>query len=203
MDAISGLTTVGVGVSMFVSTNIDDIFLLAAFFASRLAARTIVIGQLLGIGGLVAMSAAAAAAAIVVPARWLALLGLIPLVLGIREALRLGTGASDDDDDDDEARNAVAHARSQVLAVTAVTVANGGDNLAVYIPVFANDLSAVPLYAAIFGLMTLVWCAAGHALVNNPVAGGRIRLWGRVLLPAVLIALGLWLLAGAVFPEEA
>jgi cadmium resistance protein CadD (predicted permease) len=201
MDLASALTPLTLGVTMFVSTNVDDILLLAAFFASRLATRTIVLGQLLGIGMLVAASAAAAAAAVVVPPRWVALLGIIPLVLGVREALRLRAGHTDDDDDDGSAK--VVHARRQLVAVATVTVANGGDNFAIYVPVFANDLSAVPLYAGIFGVMTLVWCAIGHALVNNPAAGERFRSWGRVLLPVVLIGLGLWLLAGAVFLEGA
>jgi cadmium resistance protein CadD (predicted permease) len=201
MDVATALTTVTVGVTMFVATNVDDIVLLAALFATRLAARTIVVGQLLGMAALVAMSAAAAAAAVVVPPRWLALLGLFPLALGIREALRLR--AAQDDEDENDAGEKVAHSRSQVVAVAAITVANGGDNLAIYIPVFANDLSAVPLYAALFGVMTLAWCALGYGLVNNPVVGERIRRQGRVLLPVVLIAIGLWLLAGAVFPEEA
>jgi hypothetical protein len=61
--------TIGVGVRLFVATHVDDVFLLAAFFAdSRLSPRTIVIGQLTGIAALVAVSAVAALAAVAVPA---------------------------------------------------------------------------------------------------------------------------------------
>ncbi len=49
------------GVLVFASTNIDDIFILAAFYADpKIARRSIVIGQFLGIGALVLASAAAA-----------------------------------------------------------------------------------------------------------------------------------------------
>ncbi|MFL5538288.1 MAG: cadmium resistance protein, partial [Longimicrobiaceae bacterium] len=60
MDTLSLL---GLAVAVFVSTNIDDIFLLSAFFADgHLRPRSIVAGQFLGIGVLVAASTLAALA---------------------------------------------------------------------------------------------------------------------------------------------
>ena len=49
----------------------------------------------------------------------------------------------------------------------------------------------------VFGVMTLVWCVAGYYLVDNPLFGKRLGRYGRVALPFVLIALGLWILADA------
>jgi cadmium resistance protein CadD (predicted permease) len=203
MDA-SFLETLGIGVVLFVSTNIDDIVLLSVFFADRrLAPRNIVAGQFLGIGALVAVSIVAGLAALTVPQRWIALLGLIPLLLGLRELWKLRGGQDADDDDDDaelveqSAKIAERRALSQVLAVTGVTIANGGDNLAVYIPVFANDVAAIPAYVVIFTILTGVLCVAGHALINNALLGERVRRYGHILLPVVLIALGVWLLLGA------
>ena len=47
----------GIAIGVFASTNIDDIFLLAAFFSDKeLRVRSIVLGQCLGIGLLVAVS---------------------------------------------------------------------------------------------------------------------------------------------------
>jgi cadmium resistance protein CadD (predicted permease) len=50
-----------------------------------------------------------------------------------------------------------------VFAVAAVTVANGGDNLALYIPVFASSLQAIPIYVRTFAVMT----GAGAPLVTS------------------------------------
>jgi cadmium resistance protein CadD (predicted permease) len=86
---------------------------------------------------------------------------------------------------------------SQVWSVAAVTTANGGDNLAVYIPVFASRLSAIPIDVVIFATMTGIWCVAGYLLVNNPIAGAHIRRYGHIVLPFVLIALGIWILRDA------
>ena len=197
------LSILGIGVVVFVSTNLDDIFLLSAFFADPgLRPRSVVGGQFLGIGALTAASALAALAALVIPEGWTALLGIVPLVLGVRGLVALRRGA-DADADAGEARiraperSAGRRTRSQALAVAGVTVANGGDNLGVYIPLFANAPAAIPVYAAIFAAMTAVWCWMGYLLVNNRWAGAPLRRYGHVVLPFVLIALGLYILSGA------
>jgi len=82
-----------------VSTNVDEIFLLAAFFADpRIRARAVVAGQFLGMGALVAASAAAAWASLAVPAGYPALLGVVPLALGLRGLWALRRGGDDDDE---------------------------------------------------------------------------------------------------------
>src|SRR5262245_13815725 len=80
---VSLLSNVGVGIVVFATTNIDDILLLAAFFADRtLPSRAIVVGQFTGIGALTAVSAMAALLALAIPDGWIGLLGLAPLFLG-------------------------------------------------------------------------------------------------------------------------
>jgi cadmium resistance protein CadD (predicted permease) len=86
---------------------------------------------------------------------------------------------------------------SQVLAVAGVTVANGGDNLGVYIPLFASATGMIPLYVALVAAMTALWCSLGYLLVHNRLLGQHICRYGRVVLPFVLIALGLHILSGA------
>ena len=46
--------------------------------------------------------------------------------------------------------------------------------------------------------MTAVWCALGYVAVNNPLIGTHVRRYGHRVLPFVLIALGLYILSGAV-----
>ncbi|HKP76139.1 MAG TPA: cadmium resistance transporter [Longimicrobiaceae bacterium] len=194
------LGVLGVAVVVFASTNVDDVFLLAAFFADRhLRAHSVVLGQFLGIGALVAASAAAAWASLAVPDGYPAMLGAVPLALGIRKlwGLRRAGGEADLDDVNlREEERAEHRTYSQVLAVAGVTVANGGDNLGVYIPLFARDPYLVPLYSLVFAMMTALWCFAAYRLVQNRMVGVRLRRYGHVALPIVLIALGVWLLTG-------
>ena len=194
----------GIAIAVFASTNIDDIFLLAAFYADpRLRHRSVVVGQYLGIGALVLVSALAALLALALPDGWVALLGIVPLAMGFSKlpALRTdasnGKGGSDEDRIQGQERNAERGLRSQVFAIASVTVANGGDNVGAYVPIFATDLGAIVTYALTFAVMTGVWCALGYMLVNNRILGGTIRRYGHVLLPIVLIALGVYILSGA------
>lgn len=195
------LSLLGIGVVVFASTNLDDIFLLSAFFTDpRLRPRSVVAGQFLGIGVLTAASAVAALAALVIPEGWTALLGRVPLGMGLRALLALRGAPSGPENEGGvqaEEHAAEQRTRSQVLAVAGVTIANGGDNLGVYIPLFASEPWAIPVYAAIFAVMTAAWCWAGYRLVRNRWIGGRLRRYGHVLLPFVLVTLGIYILSGA------
>jgi cadmium resistance protein CadD (predicted permease) len=189
---VSGL---GIDIAVFASTNIDDIFLLLAFFADpHMRHRAIVAGQYLGIGVLVIASALAAL---------LALLGAAPLLLGLNRLLALRTGEAGEQGDGeargaaDQGRNTERGMRRQALAVAGVTVANGGDNIGVYVPLFATAPDAIITYTLTFAVMTGIWCTLGHALVNNRMLGAAMRRYGHAVLPVVLIALGVYILSGA------
>jgi cadmium resistance protein CadD (predicted permease) len=192
------VTALGVGVPVFASTNVDDILLLSAFFSDpSFTNHQVVIGQLLGIGVLVVVSAACAFLSLAVPEGWIGLLGLAPLALGLRGLWALWRDRRTTPAETLPGERPPSATYFTALAVAGVTVANGGDNLGVYIPLFAKNLSLVPVYAAIFAVMTVIWCVLGHALVNNPLIGGRIRHYGRMALPFVLIGLGLWIWSSA------
>lgn len=197
MDGL--LTTIGVAVVVFVATNVDDILLLAAFFADPgLGSRTVVVGQFIGIGTLVLVSTCLSLVALAVPEGYTSLLGVVPLALGLWKVREIW---APNEDGADQARDAEHRAESrthsQLLAVAGVTIASGADNLGVYIPIFARDPEAIPVYAVAFMVLTAVWCAAGNLLVRSPGIGTHLRQYGHVLLPIVLVALGLWILAGA------
>lgn len=194
------LSSLAAATVVFAATDIDDILILAAFFGDRtLRRRAVVLGQFAGIAIITAVSAIAAYLALTIPEGWIALLGLVPLGMGLRKLWQLRSGVDADDDDELEAARraeSVAERRlhSQLAAVAAVTVANGGDNFSVYIPVFANDIAGIPAYATVFMLLTGAWCAVAYLLVNNPAGATVMRRWGHVLLPVVLVAIGAWIL---------
>lgn len=192
------LETVVVGVLLFASTNIDDVFLLMAFFADpRLDRRAVVAGQFLGIGGIVAASVAAAGFAVAVPPEWVALLGLAPLSLGLHRLWSAWRSPPAPTDDSERVPTAAGSLVAQACSVAGVTAANGGDNLGVYVPVFAEQFQVIPTFTAIFAIMTGLWCVAGNLLVNHRLVAATMRRLAGRLLPWVLIVLGLCILAGA------
>jgi cadmium resistance protein CadD (predicted permease) len=193
----------GIGIVVFASTNVDDLLVLSAFFSDRrFARRSVIVGQFAGIGALVLLSVAAAVLAWTLPDGWLGFLGVVPLLLGIAKLWDGHRNCRRDTDDfadrrtRETKRRAAHRLRSQILSVAAVTIANGGDNLGVYVPLFATSRDAIPAYGAVFIVMTALWCALGYSLVNNRLASGAVHRYGHRALPFVLMALGLYILSG-------
>ncbi|MGV0108979.1 cadmium resistance transporter [Arthrobacter sp. CP30] len=192
------LSSVLPAIGLFFLTNIDDIIVLALFFARGAGQRgttaRILGGQYLGfIGILGAALLVSLGAGAFLPEEAIPYFGLIPLLLGLRVAWQVWRNRDDDDDDDDEAK--VAGKKVGVLTVAAVTFANGGDNIGVYVPVFLNvGPTSVVAYCVVFLalVIVLVWLAKFVA-TRRPVAEALER-WEHILFPVVLIALGLFIL---------
>jgi cadmium resistance protein CadD (predicted permease) len=183
--------------ALFAVTNIDDIVLLAVLFgqaSSRTRALRVVAGWY---GGYLPVLAAAvvvgAVGARLLPENVLPLLGLLPLVLGLRgawTAWRERAGRHVVTPSADEVR--WSPSGPGVGTAAAVSLANGGDNIAVYAPVFAVSRPVVQLvYLVVFLALVGVWCVTGRLVSTRPVVARVMARWGHVLLPLVLIGLGL------------
>lgn len=191
---------IGQAVVMFAVTNVDDVVVLALFFGrargDRVAERRVVLGQYLGFGGIVAVSALAAAGLSFLPESVLAYLGLVPLAIGVKE----GVEAWRERQGDDDAEEGEVAERRRLPAVGAtkvagVTFANGGDNVGVYVPVFATSgIAGTAVYSAVFLVLVGVLCVVGRAVAGHPTVARALDRWGHVLLPVVLIVLGMVIL---------
>ncbi|GAA3867020.1 cadmium resistance transporter [Saccharothrix violaceirubra] len=175
--------------SMFAVTNIDDLLLLAVFFGrarGRVAVLEIVAGQYLGFAAILAVSVLGALGAGLLPETVIPYLGLLPLALGLRAGWTAWRGRHEEEDD---VRGA------GLWSVAAVTFANGGDNIGVYVPVFAVAGTAGMVgYLVVFLAGTALWCAAGRFLAGHPVVGRALSRRGHVILPLVLVAIGVTIL---------
>jgi cadmium resistance protein CadD (predicted permease) len=185
------IASLGLAAGAFASTNIDDIFVLVGFLSdATYRPWGVVLGQYLGIGVLVAASVVCALVAMAIPGQYIGLLGFAPIAIGLA---RLWAGWRGDNGKIGEP--AAQTGKSKVLGVAVVTVANGADNLGIYVPMFATRTAPdLALTVAVFGAMTGLWCAAAHFLVRQPGLRGPIRRWGRRVLPFVLIGLGAYIL---------
>ena|SRR5690625_2318534 len=190
------LTPILQAIGLFVATNIDDIIVLSLFYArgagQRGTTRKILLGQYLGFGGiLLAAVVISLGARSFLPEDALPYFGLLPLALGLYAAWRAWRNRGDDDDD--EAK--VADKQVGVLTVAAVTFANGGDNIGVYVPVFATaSTTAIIAYCLVFlALVGLLVLAAKYVATRRPIAEILER-WEHILFPLVLIGLGIVIL---------
>ncbi|MFF4849808.1 cadmium resistance transporter [Streptomyces sp. NPDC001194] len=140
-----------------------SVLILALFFAQgaghRGSTRKIVLGQYLGFTAILAVAVAVAAAfgAPFLPESAIPYLGLLPLALGLKAAWQAWKHRNEDGDDDGEA----PQGGPTTMAVAAVTFANGGDNIGVYVPVFAT--AGIGLRAGSVHLPRLSVQLAGHS----------------------------------------
>jgi cadmium resistance protein CadD (predicted permease) len=188
---------VGQAAGLFAVTNVDSLVLLALFFgqtSSRGQALRVVAGQYLGFMAILAVSVAGALGASRLPKPAIAYLGLIPLALGLRAAWRAWRERHDRPERVGEESAAEARAPG-MLTVAGVTVASGGDNIGVYIPVFAESgTRAFATYVVVFLVLVGVWCAGGYWFARRRAVAQALSRWGHVIVPAVLITIGVLIL---------
>ena len=179
-------------VAAFIGTNLDDIFLLTLFFSeaeTKKKARAVVCGQYLGILLLYVLSVLGALGLSFLPEKYIGFLGILPIILGVKAIF-------DKDDEDDGEQSAFGGA----LRVALVTVANGADNLGVYIPLFVGFSAWQTATAGVvFLLMTALWCIFGKKFSEMPFLRRFLAKYKRILVPCVLILLGMYILAEAFF----
>jgi hypothetical protein len=86
-----------------------------------------------------------------------------------------------------------------VLNISATTVANGGDNVAVYVPLFAAaPVNLMPEIIIIFYVLLLVWCAASYSMLQCRCFAEMLTQYGGQFVPWLLIGLGLYILSGSI-----
>ena len=192
----------------FAATNIDDIIILMLFFSQiniNFRRRHIVFGQYLGFGLIIIASLPGFFGGLVVPPEWIGLLGILPIAIGIKQLINREQEATEvqtvtSDFKASSARNPIVSFLLSILSpqtykVAAVTFANGGDNISVYIPLFAgNTLARLGVILGVFFLMVGVWCAIAFLLTRHSTIAYILSRYGKAAVPFVLIGLGLFIM---------
>ena len=177
----------------FVSTNIDDIFILTLFFGNKkFNSKEILTGQFLGILSLIVLSLIGSLVGLLVNEMYIGLLGLVPIYLGAKSLWHL---QKVDDNKEDKIEKDIPAKRHHILAIAGVTIANGGDNIGIYIPLFASlTWINTTIMVAIFLVMTFLWCIIAKYFTTHPYVAQKVGQYGHVVTPFVLILLGCYIL---------
>ncbi|HBL14285.1 MAG TPA: transporter [Cyanobacteria bacterium UBA11162] len=196
------------GITSFVATNIDDILILMIFFTqvnSTLRRRHIVVGQYLGFIAILLASLPGFLGGLILPKPWIGLLGLVPIGIGISHLLNR--------EKDEEVIQVVSEqfnpstakgslgailaslVNPQTFNVAAVTFANGGDNIGIYVSLFASiNLASLGVILGVFFLLIGVWCYLAYRLSRQPAIAQILARYGHAIVPFVLIGLGIFIL---------
>ncbi|BAY74552.1 cadmium resistance transporter [Nostoc linckia NIES-25] len=191
------VTAISTGVITFIATNIDDIVILLLFFSqidSNFRPRHIVTGQFLGLTFLVILSLSGLFSGLVLSKNWIGLLGLLPIAIGIDSLVNREEDSSEEvlEETEEYQGSIITNLLSpQIYSVAAVTVANGSDNISVYVPLFASsNLESFVVTIIIFFILLGIWCYAAYKLTKQKMIADILTRYINHVVPFVLIGLG-------------
>ncbi|HDR4765148.1 TPA: cadmium resistance transporter [Bacillus thuringiensis] len=197
------ITTIISSVVAFATTNIDDIFILLVLFSQvrteviRKEGRAvrekvmrkklyIVIGQYFGFSMIVFLSIVGALSSFFIPVSWIGLLGFVPIYMGVKGLLSLRSYKSNE---------VIDNVTGSLFKVASITLANGADNISIYIPMFASQtLETNIVTLVIFFFMIAIWCFISYKLLKAPILAKVLEKNCYIIVPIVLIGLGMFIL---------
>ena len=196
------------GFTSFVATNIDDIIILTIFFSqvnTTFRRRHIVIGQYLGFTALIIASLPGFFGGLIVPKAWIGILGLVPIAIGISQLVnrekeesevQIVSGEFNYSNNNSVISTLASFMSPQTYKVAATTFANGGDNIGIYVPLFASsDLADLVVILSIFFLLIGVWCYIAYLLTCHSTTAHFLTHYGQIITPFVLISLGIFIIS--------
>ncbi|MBE9006490.1 cadmium resistance transporter [Fortiea sp. LEGE XX443] len=191
------ITTLLVGISAFIATNIDDIVILLLLFSqinSVFRYRHIIAGQYLGFTVLIIASLPGLFGGLVIPPNWIGLLGLIPIIMGINSLINREENENPEIEiitTEYQDANTTSLFNAQTYSVAAITIANGSDNISVYIPLFAssNTVNFI-IIVVVFFILIGIWCYLAYKFTYQTKIALILSQYSNYILPFVLIILG-------------
>jgi cadmium resistance transport/sequestration family protein len=200
------LAIVFVAITSFVATNIDDIIILVVLFSqlnTQFRLQHIITGQYLGFTLLIIASLPGLFGGLILPPPWIGLLGLVPVVIGFKqllsqeeEQIQLVSDVSTQSQNQKFFQSFISNFVSlQTYKVAAIRLANGGDNIGIYVPLFASgNLLHFSIILSTFYFLVGVWCIIAYLLTRHPDLTELTARYGRKVVPLVLICLGIYIL---------
>ncbi|TBR56796.1 transporter [Mastigocladus laminosus UU774] len=191
------ISTLLVGISAFIATNIDDIVILLILFSqtdSSFRCRHIVTGQYLGFTVLVIASLPGLFSGSVIAPNWIGLLGLIPIAMGISSLINREENVSEEiviTPVDYEDSNTITFLNPYIYSVAAITIANGSDNITVYVPLFASgNLSNFLIIIVAFFILIAIWCYLAYKFTSYSKITNLLSKYANYIFPVVFIGIG-------------
>lgn len=182
-------------VAAFISTEVDDLLSLFILMGAARNSRdkvAVTIGKYLGLALLCVCSAVFASYISRVPSHWLGLLGVLPLVIGIKEMIEAFREGNKEVPEKDLSGFAFLRL---LLATLIVTVADGGDNIAVYIPYFTSlNLTGCIVTAVVFILLQGAFCGLAWFVVDIDSVKKVLSRIKKFLVPLLFLFLGIFIM---------
>lgn len=182
--------TIITAIATFISTNIDDIFILMFLFAQTNTQKdkwSIVKGQYLGVSILLAFSILGASGLALIMEENARFLGVLPIIIAFKTIKEDKFKKKDEEDAEDKSPS--------ILTSAGLAIANGGDNIGILIPVFIRyGIKEISITWIVFTLLIGLWCHIGYKAACWPALRGLIRKYKSTAVFIVLSGIGFWIL---------
>lgn len=192
---MSLLIQVATVMALFAGTNVDDMIIISLLSASAQAGRPpkhwqIWAGQYVGFGVLIGASIALGRGLALAPDRFLWVLALLPFGIGAFGLVSLIRSRRRGEEPKPPSSTA------GMYGVAAITVIDGGDDLAAYTPFYATiHTGEILVSLAVFAVMIAVWCLIGRWISRYKRVAEGIEEFGEWILPVTMVLLGIYVLA--------
>ena len=177
----------------FITTNLDDLCIMAVLFAANGKNRHLQIhlGHFLGMAFLVSLSLFISLGAKFVLGEHIRLLGIVPVIMGIKyymDASRRKESGSEEP---------AASSAGLVIGTALITAANGADNVAVYTSLFSSFAgNDIVLSLLLFAVLTMLLGILSEKLLDAGPVKVFINRYSRYFVPILLAAIGVMTLLG-------
>ncbi|MEE9143084.1 MAG: cadmium resistance transporter [Gammaproteobacteria bacterium] len=181
------LPLVAITVVAFVSTNTDSLVVLVPLLSGP-EGRGALLGYYIAVFIVLVLSWGISSAADLFPGRYINLLGVFPLFMGVAGVVRLSRKKTTEE-------IAVPAVRG-VSSMMFLTLSLSGDNFGVFIPLFADTpLRFDPVIGATAMLTGVLWGLFARRLARAETTRRHAERWGPRVVPFLLIVVGLFILA--------
>ncbi|MBN3944234.1 MAG: cadmium resistance transporter [Nostoc sp.] len=201
------IATIKIGLATAVATTFDDNIYLTAFFSEvnrTFRPQHVVVGEIIGFTALVTVSFLGFLLGLAIPSTWIGLLGILPILIGLNNLFNLNKDNSDEDKSANLKRNSKfkgfdSRKRSlwdiirdpQTYRVSAVTISNGGNNLGIYIPLFASSsIQNLAVIVPVCYFIVCCWLFMSYTLTHQPGIALVLSRYAGKIFPFVLMWLG-------------
>jgi len=188
------LIIIGVTVGAFISTNLDNLLLLATMYSRYYRHPwTVTAGYFVGMNLIAAITIAIGELGDFIPLAYLGLLGVIPMMMGLLALWKLFRRSQTDEVGSSYAGNSFL---AIFLALITIQLSNGADTIITFSALYADssnpsDYIVAPTFFAMVGIFA---CLAYYS-VKHPRLSHYLVRYGQYVTPFILIFVGFYILS--------
>lgn len=188
------LIIIGVTAGAFISTNLDNLLLLATMYSRYFRHPWVVTaGYFVGMNLIAAITIAVGELGDLIPLAYLGLLGVIPMLMGVFALWKLFRGPGTEEADGPFVGNSTI---AIFFALISIQLSNGTDTIITFSALYADSSNPSDyIVAPTFFAMVTIFAGLAYYSVRHPKLGQVLSRYGQYITPFILILVGYYILS--------